>query len=415
MTGPKRQWLARRVSAAALGMFAVCTALAQTDGNVTWNGEGATNLWNDADNWVGNQYPNNPTPGTVTFGTAGQAVTSELEANRTVGSLYAGHNSSGSACTHTLDLGGDTLTVSNRLRSIAGYRALRNTLNVTNGTVRVGTDTVAGYIDVYAAGTIRLRPGARLNTYNVNTIYLTGNAYAHSYLDLRGAEIVGGTLSATNVTLDIKSWFGSRIYLDNSTTIDAIVVRNALNIANGSYGGNFYHYIGDPGDGDRLPPDIDVQVGVDASQRGALAISRSSRDRTYAKLIASSGGNFVAYLSNLQVGVSGTASYNTTPIGYLSIANMTNCTIDTLAMSVGTDRGNTTDNCKGYVYLPSGTVTAGDVTVGGTGIGTGVLTMSNTLFTVTNSITLKKTANVQISLGATPKGLDIEKGFTADD
>ena len=53
------------VAPAAACVLAAWTAWAQTDGNVTWNGEGASALWSDADNWVGDQYPTNPTPGTV--------------------------------------------------------------------------------------------------------------------------------------------------------------------------------------------------------------------------------------------------------------------------------------------------------------------------------------------------------------
>lgn len=85
------------------------------------------------------------------------------------------------------------------------------------------------------------------------------------------------------------------------------------------------------------------------------------------------------------------------------------CTLDVLDMKIGTDRPtpDAAHNFNGTLRLPPGTATVGNVTIGGIGVGTGLLTMSNTIFTVTNTITLNKTGEMTSYIDATPSGLDI--------
>ena len=95
----------------AVGLFAACTVWAQTDGNVEWNGEGASAFWTDAGNWVGGQYPNISTPGILTFATNGMGVTGIVEVDRQVGGIIFGGVRDDPTITHTIDMGGHTLTV----------------------------------------------------------------------------------------------------------------------------------------------------------------------------------------------------------------------------------------------------------------------------------------------------------------
>jgi hypothetical protein len=53
--------------------------------------------------------------------------------------------------------------------------------------------TAPGYIDVLAVGTMCFQPGSRLDPLNLHTLTLGANAYQTTEMDLRGAEIVGGT------------------------------------------------------------------------------------------------------------------------------------------------------------------------------------------------------------------------------
>ena len=94
-----------------VGLAGVSLLHGQTTGDVTWKGEGTTAHWNVAENWVGDEAPANPTPGEITFGTAGQAVPSIVETDRGV---YRLRNTDGT--THTINLGGNMLTISSMER-----------------------------------------------------------------------------------------------------------------------------------------------------------------------------------------------------------------------------------------------------------------------------------------------------------
>jgi len=155
-----------------------------------------------------------------------------------------------------------------------------------------------------------------------------------------------------------------------------------------------------------------VQVGVDTDHRGSLTIGRSVAGRAFGKLIASHGGDFVAYLDALLVGVAGHAGAGSGRTdGILDLAAMASCTIDTLAMSVGTDQGPAWESI-GSLRLPPGTVKAGDVMVGGAGKGHGLIAMRDTAFTVANAIAVHPTGEMVVEVSSESGGLLVANADT---
>jgi hypothetical protein len=133
---------------------------------------------------------------------------------------------------------------------------------------------------------------------------------------------------------------------------------------------------------------------------------------TTAKLVASGGGTFTAYVTNLVVVQQNSPSEQgngNAQAGTLDLSKMTSCQIDATTLNIAPDRSpspTNTDNLIGTLNLPPGNVVAGTVVVGGaTNSGVATLTLSNTIFAVTNAITLHKTARVTVNVGSLPSGL----------
>jgi hypothetical protein len=389
---------------------------ATTNGNVTWSGGGASPYWHIYSNWLDNAAPANPTAATIYYKTNGQSVVGVLEADRQVGKISVGDGSTTIA--HTLDLGGRTLTVAGDV--MAPFYA-RSTLTVTNGTLRVGAASVAGNISLQSFYTrLNVSPGAQLNAYNVNTVTLGYPGWGDAgsgILDLRGAQVAGGQLIVTNLYLYTGANTASYLYLDSSTSLTSLWVKGVLTMQ--TYGGG-YSYIGNPSDSGRLPPNVSVRVGTSPGNRGDLTLGYNyvyTRNAD-SRLVASSGGTFTAYVTNLwvmrrEMYENSTQSQTAT----LDLKAMESCFIDAQAIRIANDRTGTTpnvvDNQKGALYLPQGTVTAGVVEVGANVAigGWGVLGLSNTMFVVTNRLTLNTTATNTIAVGASPSGLDVQGAF----
>ncbi len=381
-----------------------------TEGNVTWSGGGTPPAqWSDPANWAGGEAPANPTPGEITFGAAGQAVTSIVEVDRQVARLQ---NAAGT--THTINLGGNTLTITNRLATFSGWGINPSSLLFTNGTVRLG-----------AAGspvTLNVRPHLSFNhastmvdAFNVDTIHLEYQAQA-TRLDFRNAQFTGNQLKAQHVMFNTSG----AIELNAVNAPLTLAVPGDTRIIQADGSGNLY--IGDPGNlfamgGSslgRLPAGISLAFGTDAATRGNLLIGRATPDGTSrAAIAAASGGagTFTAYLNNLRIGYS---EVNASAIyGMLDVAAMSNCTLDALTLHVGTDRpsSSSSDNMNGTLRLGPGTATVANAVIGGNTLGFGTLSISNTLFAVTNSLTLHPSARLQIATGADSKGLDVSGTF----
>jgi hypothetical protein len=168
-------------------------------------------------------------------------------------------------------------------------------------------------------------------------------------------------------------------------------------------------YIGDPANTfslggqslGKLPAGVSLAFGVSVGTRGELRIGLASQyNNVSAGLCASQGGSCSAYVTNLYVGYS-TGNYQYPTYGGLDLAAMDACAIDAQQIAIAPDRAaaQATDNFNGTLRLPPGNVVAGTVVVGGaSNSGVATLTLSNTIFAVTNAITLHKTARVTVNV-----------------
>jgi len=411
------------IGAAALVLAGTIAGVTTTDGNVTWSaGGGSENPgWDVGDNWSGGLAPTNPTAATVTYTDVGTAVTGLIKVNRQIGMFNLTRQSGDNS--HALNLGGNTLTVAGNFQNY-----LYGTLDMTNGTLRVGTETVEGDIlhgrnSRGTPGVTRLRPGMTYNGYRVGTLQLgstteTSVNIGNARLELIGVTVTGGVLGARNIRINAghRNTGGSYIAVDGTTqNFKSITVTNDLIIGRGHYGGRAF--IGDPSDSaHRLPPDIDIRIGSGPTQRGLLEVGALTLGANTANmaLSASSGGDIVAYLTDLTVmrhSGSGTATLN----GTLDLSAMTNCLIDTEHLEVGVNLVTPEGDPRGTIKLPAGTLTTDTAVIGASsGVGFGRLETSNTVVTVADSLTLDLTGEITINMGDEPKGIDVQGSFTDD-
>jgi hypothetical protein len=398
--------------AAAASNFTTMAAL--TNGNVTWSGAagGGNRNWNTASNWVGNLAPTNPTTATIYFKTNGQAVVGLLEADRQIGGVSFDSGVDFSSVTHTVDLGTRTLTL---IGNLTGADFRHWSFRLTNGTLRLGTAGTTANLTVgsRADATLTLSPGTSLDPVNVGSVSMGGydtSGQGNAVLDLRGCQVVGGVLRMRSLSM-VGYYRDSLIYLDGNTGIGSIEVSNTVSLG-ASYGpGNTY--VGNPSGSGNLPANISLKIGSSPAQRGNLIVNQVGGNigtRTD-KIVATSGGTFTAYLTNLWVAANGANAGDIAPqYGLVDISRMNSCSVDALDVRLGVPASpQSTDNIKGEWRVCSGTVTAGTVVVGAsTGKGYGLLALSNTLFTVTNSLTINATGTNLVSVGAEPSGFDVQ-------
>ena len=400
----------------------VVNAPAGTTSNLTWYGGASTPLmdrreWMWSANWKEGTPPADPYPGTLIFRYDGQGVTGRLEQSRTVANLHVGE--SGFTIGHTIDLGGHVLTVTNRLRVVSSGYTYRQTLNLTNGTLRLGEDNSAASLEVMDPDTFRIMPGATIDTYNVCCVTTRPNAYGYTEIDLRGASVAGGRFRVRRFIAQCWGWYGPRVLLDSGTALQSLEVLEDFKFGIGQV--NLYSpcYIGNPADSfvmegkslGRLPPNIILKVGTSPSQRGSVTVveHQDASGILLAAITASGGGSFTAYLTNFVVGGrSGTGARF--PRALLDFGKMTNCLVDThqLLIAPGSDTAGPTDNEQGELRLPPGIMFVGTGVVGAVdGVGFGRLQGSNTTIIVTNALSIRKTGRLLLYVGSTSCGLVI--------
>ena len=342
--------------------------------SLTWKGGASTVLmdrreWWWSGNWQEGVPPTNPTTARILFKAPGQSVRGIIEQPRTIGGIRIGQSDS-TPMNHTLDLGGTVLTLAGDLDNTI---LINSVFSLTNGTLRIGSDTVDGNILIgadttgYGSAALQCRAGTIIETRRVGT--------------LRAGTADGGS--------------------------------NSLSIGESGYGGTAY--IGNPVDAAyRLPANVSIRVGSGSSARGSIQIGKntSAGQAFSATLTASSGGMFTAWLTDLKIvpyeaAYSGNAQQN----GTLDLGRMTNCSVDVRNVYVAPNYSlNASAQPRGTLRLPPGTVKAGTVEVGAaTGAGFGLLVTSNTVVTITNSLAVRATGDVTNFVGAVPGGFDIAR------
>jgi len=368
-------------------------ALGQTtEGNVVWSGgAGAGNpYWDVADNWAGGEAPANPTPGQVHYDNIGQDVPGKLDDDYTIGGVRWASNSS----THTLDLDGHTLTLEGQWNQDPGNDHRHTTMYVTNGTLRLGTDENVGSLRVGRSQSetrLYLQQDVVLDTYNASSLTVGGWSGQDKYIDISNAVVSNGVFNVGSVSHTHRG----RLLLGDDT-LDAIVIRSSLQLQGASP-----VYIGKT-DG-ILPANVDLTLGTNTDSRASINIAHSERD---GQLVARSGGELAAWISTLAVG-GGTGT------GILDLLAMTTGTVDVVTMRIGTNRSSLepADAPRGTVRLPVGDHQSGTVEIGGVTQGYGRLELTNSVLTVTNSLTLYPTAEITLHVGSAPSGLDVSGAF----
>jgi hypothetical protein len=407
----------------ATAVVTVIDPITPTAGGVTWSGLAPTALmdrreWQWADNWLGGVAPTNPTTAVVNFGIEGLSVTGIVEDARAVGTLRLS-NTSGS---HTIDLGGHTLTVSGTLQAGSGGRGWGL---LTNGTVRVGSggtpgNISVGYMDVDT--TCKLTIGGAALEGTIDQVSIGRGRLSVGVLDLQAATVPGGTLRMSDLYIGDRgaNWTypDSRngiSTLDLGTgTVAAVQIVDNLVIGRGSgraHGrmGEVITPVNQSAQGQsqtgthKLPVGCDLIFGDATSSppaRCAVTIGRGGDYDTSGELIAQSGGEFNGTMSSLIVGKhEGVHELR----GLLELGTMDRCTVDALSVFVG--RG-------GHVSLPPGTATVGTTTVGTDTAGNGRLDLLGTHYSITNACTIGARGTVNVEVGSGAIGLDLAESAT---
>ncbi len=426
---------------------------AATTAAVTWSG-GA--LWQYLDrrewrwggNWLGFQPPTNPSTATVTFSDLDTSATKiKLLAPVpdvggqptnvwTVGSLRA----SNTASQHILDLGGKTLRTTGEVRSERGVATGIADMTVSNGTLVIGTDLVLNNgkfrlaydtvtlptnrtVQVINSGILALTNGTTISgtLKEVLVASLTGGSGGGgtAYLDARGGAFADGLLDVSDLRIGGGGAGSTGYFYVGPGTLNTIRARNNL-FLNSSYpnggqqrGGAF---IGapDPARGSAwyLPYGVSIYVGS-PTVRGRLHIHRN--ESIYAggqsRLAVAGGGTFEAWLHELIVAITqGTQDGAVT--GTLDLRGMDSFFLSANTVQIGLDTG--TRGSLGQVNFPAGTAILGTVTMGRVTnpapqtASYARLDLSNTVCTVTNTLTLNATAQVTIKVtGERSSGLEL--------
>ena len=148
--------------------------------------------------------------------------------------------------------------------------------------------------------------------------------------------------------------------------------------------------------------------------RAAVAICEGTGTHlSNAKIVATAGGTFTGWISTLGVATRGGFNVNTAsrqPRGTLDLAAMDSCDIDIVNLLVAPGLGmpEALGSDIGVLRLPPGTATVSTAVIGAVdGAGSGVLSFSNTVMSVTNAITIRATGSVTARIDTTPSGLAI--------
>ncbi|HUW35431.1 MAG TPA: dockerin type I domain-containing protein [Planctomycetota bacterium] len=198
--------------------------------------------------------------------------------------------------------------------------------------------------------------------------------------------------------------------MNADTGIDTLEVMQQFSIAFTGRKGSAR--IGDPDDGWKLPPGMNVRIGSE-SQRANLQMGRSDYQDCDGALILN-GGDFVAYINTLSVGDNTRAAK---AAGLLDLRDVGLLSIDALTVRIGVAPSGA--NSEGTVYLSEGSVTARNVEVGThpTGLGFGYLELTGTDFAVQASLAMKKAGKITVNVDGNSCGIDLapDATFTMDD
>ncbi|MFO7871324.1 MAG: hypothetical protein R6V03_07835 [Kiritimatiellia bacterium] len=346
-----------------------------------WTGSGGDSNWTTDANWdIG--APANPNTDTIQLDTNAVDNHSQINTDWQVGNIDL-DTLGGGNFTHDIDLGSNTLTLANGISRSGSYSG-KNYANliIHNGTLQLGKSGSSANInlgDYHIHNELRCDPsgGARINTFNVGSISLS--AYGASgaptaRVDIRNAEVVGGTFEVGNLTLS----HGGAMLMDTNTVIEKFFVRGTFDMPKGtSYSATF----------STLPGGVDFQVGQPSAD-GAIKLPKGNT-------IDAEAGNgvFTAYLSTFQVG------------GTVDMSLMSSCIVD--AADADVVIGDATVQNDGSLKLPPGTATFGSLSIGDSNK-TGTLVLDRTFTTVNGNAAFNAGADITINVGAEDEIMIVE-------
>ncbi len=226
-------WSPRNRHGAAMLVIALgALAFANFATAATWDGENEeSDNWSVSSNWVGDEAPASPTTDTITFTATDAGNINIVDTSRQVGGLYYG-------ATHTTDLGGNTLTVAGNIDVSAGS----SSPTIRNGTLSLGTAgnrrSITVIKDDWQAGVKLTLSSATLNAY-LNGISVGTYRNGGGTLDLSAATVncdgVANTLQVTgNINIGTGESSGGTVLLP--TSLESISTTGDLLIGSGSLG-----------------------------------------------------------------------------------------------------------------------------------------------------------------------------------
>lgn len=407
----------------------------------SWDGGGGVGnpQWSVNANWVGDAAPGNPYASTILYETGGQAVTGVVDANWSVNALNVTPQTSYTgSLAHTIDLGGNRLTVTNELKMLYQIPASSGgdaTLTFVNGTLQLGTSgnlanlllaRVHQSTRTESVATLQFGADATFVPY-INRLEL-GVAEATSHegmgrLDLRGVAIQNNTLAVNALRIaNQDGWtvlpqYLSYLALDGGTNLDKLDIKQALAMATGI---RTVARLGDPNGGWKLPAGVAIVLGVDASNRATVALASGTSNRAAdAYLAASDGGTLTAYVDTLYAGRNEySANLVGVKAGVLDFSAMDSCAVFANTIILGADaKGTSYQNPgQGTLKLPAGTLAAGAITLGdGLNSSTfGLLVLDGTAASVANSLKVAQKGELSLVVKGPESGLTLAPTATLE-
>jgi len=410
-------------------------------GDVTWSGATAPDdkRWARGFNWDGGLPPAVDTNATATFATAGLGE-NEIAVNREVGNLEVlNRETQETTGKHTFDLGENRLTIKQGMRVGQNLSVPDITLShaeFVGGTLQIGTDTQGANLFIDSTGprsptylSTMVLNGTALDA-NFNTLRIGYNdtdrhISSGGTLDLTEATIAGGTLRAHDLQVAAgatNTFPAGYLLVGEDSGLQHIIVTGELRISHGHRSG--VGRFGDPANGDKLPPDVSITIGSEASPGRMLVGNNEHAEHAYdGYLAASDGGVFTAYLTDLRIG----KAHPTALGGTVDLAAMDSCLVhsDRIEIAQGPPHHGTYPSREesggiGTLRLPQGEVFVDDLWIGtGTGRSTGLLELNNTVCTVSTSLKIgceqaESIDTIRVNLYGKPAGIDLAEGAAFD-
>lgn len=290
--------------------------------------------------------------------------------------------------------------------------------NLFLGRNQSGVGPSIGELDLQSTNTTRLLGSISDVAMNIPNVVIGGPDVGVDFSQ-QGILKLPRTIASITVSNLFLGAFGnsplnSEINLGSNSLLTAFTVSNVFQIGCG----NILHTDASGSSRTGFPGNVQFKVGVSQSQRGKLIVRKTLV--SYGMVGLANGtridgiNKFQAYLDEVVVGVASGNSAGLSHYGFLDLRSCTNLLLDvdgTMNIGgVGSKIGANGPTGHGFVYLPAGTASIGNVNVGGARdsiYGEGELWLSNTVIVVSNSVLIGQTGLVTNQVNGLSSGLDL--------